>query len=77
MLRARMNAELFFKLREHGSPRQRQGSALALLVALVLGADDHHLAVSLDYLALIAHRLYRRSNFHNKSPLNSRNSRDL
>ena len=40
-------------------------------MALVLGADDHNFAVSLDYLALIAHRLYRRSYFHNKSPFGS------
>ena len=33
-------------------------------MALVLGTDDHNLAVSLYYLAFIAHRLYRRSNFH-------------
>lgn len=41
-----------------------QGLALSLLMALVLGTDNHNLAVSLDYLAFIAHRLYRRSNFH-------------
>ena len=60
--------------------RSRRGvvpprSALALFMALVLGTDNHNLAVPFDYLALIAHRLYRRSNFHNKSPFGSRNSR--
>ena len=34
-------------------------------MALVLGADHHNFAVPFDDLALIAHRLYRRSNFHN------------
>ena len=38
--------------------------ALSLLMAFVLGTDNHNLAVSLNYLAFIAHRLYRRSNFH-------------
>ena len=40
--------------------------ALSLLMALVLGTDDHHFAVSLDDLALIAHRFYGRSDFHEK-----------
>ena len=38
--------------------------ALSLFVALALGADNHNSAVSLDNFALIAHRFYRRSNFH-------------
>lgn len=38
--------------------------ALSLFVALTLGADNHNSAVSLDNFALIAHRFYRRSNFH-------------
>ena len=38
--------------------------ALSLLMALALGADDHNSAVSLDYFALVAHRFYRRSDFH-------------
>ena len=40
--------------------------ALSLLMALVLGTDDHNLAVSLDNLAFIAHRFNRRSYFHKK-----------
>ena len=43
-------------------------SALSLFVALVLGTDYHDPAVSLDDFAFIAHRLYRRSNFHCFSP---------
>ena len=39
-------------------------SALSLFVALALGANHHHSAVSLDHFALIAHRFYRRSYFH-------------
>ena len=39
------------------------GSTLALLVLGIL-ADDHDPAFSLDNLALIAHRLHRRSYFH-------------
>ena len=39
--------------------------ALSLLMAPVLGTDDHNFAVSLNNFALIAHRLYRRSDFHN------------
>lgn len=38
--------------------------ALTLFMALVLGADDHDLAVSLNDFALVAHRLDRRSDFH-------------
>ena len=37
--------------------------ALALLVLGVL-ADNHDFAVALDYLALLAHGLYGRSDFH-------------
>ena len=33
-------------------------------MALILGADDHDLSVSLDDLALIAHGLDRRTYFH-------------
>ena len=40
------------------------GLALSLLMALVLGTDNHNLAVSFNYLAFVAHRLYRRSDFH-------------
>ena len=32
--------------------------ALPLLMALVLGTDDHYFAVSFDDFALVAHRLY-------------------
>lgn len=39
-------------------------SALSLFVALALGANHHHSAVSLDHFALIAHRFYGRSYFH-------------
>lgn len=38
--------------------------ALTLLMALVLGANHHHFAVSFDDFALVAHGLYRRSDFH-------------
>ena len=38
--------------------------ALSLLMALALGADYHNSAVSLDNFALVAHRFYRRSDFH-------------
>lgn len=38
--------------------------ALSLLMALVLGANNHNLAFSFDDSAFIAHRLYRRSYFH-------------
>ncbi len=31
--------------------------ALALLMALILRTNNHNLAVPLDYLALVAHRL--------------------
>ena len=37
---------------------------LSLLVALALGADNHYSTVSFDNFALIAHRFYRRSDFH-------------
>ena len=33
-------------------------------MALALGADYHYSAVSFDNFALVAHRFYRRSNFH-------------
>ena len=33
-------------------------------MALALGADNHYSAVSFDNFALIAHRFYRRSDFH-------------
>jgi len=33
-------------------------------MALALGTDNHYSAVSFDNFALIAHRFYRRSNFH-------------
>lgn len=45
-------------------PRNNAGLALSLFMALVLGTDNHNLAVSFNYLAFIAHRLYRRSDFH-------------
>ena len=38
--------------------------ALSLLMALALGADNHYSTVSFNNFALIAHRFYRRSNFH-------------
>lgn len=41
---------------------------LSLLVALVLGTDNHNFAVSFNYLAFVAHGLYGRSYFHDKSP---------
>ena len=44
--------------------------ALALLVALVLGTDDHDLAVAFDNFALVAHRFDRRSDFHFLIPPN-------
>ena len=50
--------------RARGAFKKAARSALALFMALVLGTDNHNLAVPFDYLALIAHRLYRRSNFH-------------
>ena len=37
---------------------------LSLLVALVFGTNYHHFAVSLDHLALVAHRFDGRSDFH-------------
>ena len=37
---------------------------LSLFMALVLGADNHYFAVSFNNFALVAHRFYRRSNFH-------------
>ena len=45
-------------------PLEKFNSALSLFVALALGADHHHSAVSLDNFALIAHRFYGRSDFH-------------
>ena len=42
-------------------------------MALVLGTDYHYLAVSFNYLALIAHRLYRRSYFHKNTPFSRKN----
>ena len=33
-------------------------------MALALGADHHHSAVSFNNFALVAHRFYRRSDFH-------------
>lgn len=45
-------------------PLEKFNSALSLFVALALGADHHHSAVSLDNFALIAHRFYGRSYFH-------------
>lgn len=40
--------------------------ALALLMRLILGTNHHNFAVSFNNFAFIAHRLYRRSDFHNK-----------
>lgn len=37
---------------------RKEKLALALLMALVFRTNNHNLAVSLDYLTLIAHRLY-------------------
>ena len=53
--------------------RSRRGvmpprSALALLMALVLGADDHNLAVPFDDFAFVAHGFDRRSDFHKIPP---------
>ena len=42
--------------------------ALSLFMALALGANYHNSTVSFDNFALIAHRFYRRSYFHNFSP---------
>lgn len=39
-------------------------SALSLLMTLVFGTNYHYFSVSLDYLALIAHGFYGRSDFH-------------
>ena len=38
--------------------------ALSLLMALVFRTNHHNLSISLDDLALVAHRFYRRSDFH-------------
>ena len=46
-------------------PAPRAFSALSLLVALVFGTDHHDFSVPLDDLALIAHGLHGRSDFHN------------
>ena len=37
-------------------------------MALVFTTNNHYFSVSLDYFAFIAHRLYRRSDFHKKYP---------
>ena len=37
---------------------------LSLFMVGVLGADNHNLAVAFDDLAFVAHRLNRRSDFH-------------
>lgn len=42
--------------------------ALTLFMALVFTTNNHYFSVSLDYFAFIAHRLYRRSDFHKKYP---------
>ena len=42
-------------------------SALLLLMLGIL-ADDHHTALPLDNLALLADRLHRRTNFHGSLP---------
>ena len=44
-------------------------------MALILGTDDHNLAVSLDNLAFVAHRFNRRSYFHKKTPFLAKISR--
>lgn len=41
--------------------------ALTLLVARILTANYHNLAVTADYLAFVAHGFYRRSYFHDNS----------
>ena len=38
-------------------------------MVLVFAANNHDFAVSFDNSALVAHRLYRRSYFHDRSPL--------
>ena len=38
---------------------------LTLFVALVFGTDNHNFAVSFNNFALVAHRFYRGSYFHN------------
>ena len=43
--------------------------ALTLLMAGVLAANDHDLAVTANDLALVTHGFYRRSDFHDVSPL--------
>ena len=44
--------------------------ALTLFMALVLRTNYHNFAVSFNYLALVAHRFYGRSYFHNSTPQN-------
>ena len=46
----------------------RLSLALALLVRLVLGTNNHNFAVALYNFAFIAHRFYGRSYFHNYTP---------
>jgi len=38
---------------------------LSLLMAFIFRANNHNFSVSFDNLALIAHRFYRRTHFHN------------
>ena len=49
----------------HGAPC-RGPLSLTLFMALVFRADNHYFAVSFVNFAFIAHRLYRRSDFHKK-----------
>ncbi len=49
----------------HSTACVKRFLALSLLMALVFGTNYHNFSVSLNDFALIAHRLYRRSDFHN------------
>lgn len=51
-------AEAVCPLATFSAPICANRLALALFVALVLGTDNHNLAVSFDNFAFIAHRLY-------------------
>ena len=56
-----------------GIQPQRGNSVPLALLLLMLGilADDHHVTLALDDLALFANGLYRRTNLHWKSSLTS------
>ena len=64
----RFSDRIFFIITEFFG-QVNQFLALSLFMALIFGADDHNFAVSLDDLALVAHRFYGRSDFHDMLPL--------